>query len=166
MNVSKEEQQAPHDGVFGVVWQWREAGLEETCNLYAFSTFHLTGKAIMCAFGAPSRARRLVMVKQLLSLAALAAVSLALGACAESNVAIPDWNRPFKPMTGPAPVFLHNLAIANPPYPHDSYPNFEDEPTRFIFHPRNVTYDETDNGTGGDQGFVSYPGGDQGGGGE
>jgi hypothetical protein len=98
------------------------------------------------------------MLKSALSLAVLAAVSLAVAACAETNVAPVDWNRPFTPMTGPPPVFLHNVAIANPPYPHDLYVNYEDEPTRFIFRPRNVIYDETDDGTGNADQSADYTG--------
>ena len=111
------------------------------------------------------------MLKHVLSLAGLVAFSLAVAACA-SNPGPVDFNRPFKPMTGPAPVFLHDLAIANAPYPHDNYVNYEDEPTRFIFHPRNVNYDETDDGTGGNNQAVDYGaygdygGYDTGGGGE
>ncbi len=111
------------------------------------------------------------MLKHVLSLAALASVALAVAACASDPGPV-DFNRPFKPLTGPAPVFLHDVTIVNAPYPHDSYPNFEDEPTRFIFRPRNVIYDETDDGTGGNDQAVDYGdygdygGYDAGGGGE
>ncbi len=111
------------------------------------------------------------MLKLVLSLATLTAVALSLGACA-SNPGPVDFNRPFKPLTGPAPVFLHNVIIANAPYPHDYYPNYEEEPTRFIFRPRNVVYEETDDGTGGNDQAIDYGdygdygGYDAGGGGE
>jgi hypothetical protein len=95
------------------------------------------------------------MLKPVLSLAILATVSLALAACA-SNPGPVDFGRPFRPMTGPAPEFLHNVLIANAPYPHDAYPNYEEEPTRFIFRPRNVIYDETDDGTGGTDEAMDY----------
>jgi hypothetical protein len=48
-----------------------------------------------------------------------------------------DWDRPFQPLTT-TPVFLHDLTIANPPYPLPHYPNYLDEPTRFVFRPRRV----------------------------
>jgi hypothetical protein len=111
------------------------------------------------------------MLKHVLCLSALAAAALALAACSGPNVPVTDWSRPFQPLTGKPPVFLHNLAIANPPYPRDRYANYEDEPTRFIFRPRNVTYEETDNGTGNaDQGadygaYGDYGAYDMGGGG-
>jgi hypothetical protein len=106
------------------------------------------------------------MMKQIVLAAAIGVVSLAFGACSTSKVEAIDWNRPFKPWTGPAPVFLHNLAIANGPHPFVVYENYEDEPTRFIFRPRNVIYEETDNGTGGgDEGYVDYGYYDMGGGG-
>ena len=107
------------------------------------------------------------MLRLALSLAVLAALPMVLCACSGSNVAAVDWNRPFTPMTGPAPVFLHDVAIANPPYPRDHYVNYEDEPTRFIFRPRNLVTDDTDNGTGGgDQGGEDYGNYDTGEGGE
>jgi hypothetical protein len=89
------------------------------------------------------------MLRMALSLVVVAAVPLAMAACAGPNVAVVDWGRPFKPMTGPAPVFLHQVAIVNAPYPRDAYPHYEDEPTRFIFRPRNVIDEEVDDGTGG-----------------
>jgi hypothetical protein len=93
---------------------------------------------------------------------ALTAMTVALGACAATNTdtRAVDWNRPFQPAAGSAPVFLHNMAIANQPYPRDVYANFWEEPTRFEFRPRNVIYeDDTDNGTG-----AVEEGGDMGGG--
>jgi hypothetical protein len=104
------------------------------------------------------------MPKSAFSLAALAAVSLALMACAGQNVAPVDFNRPFEPWTGPAPVFNRNLAIANPPHPHARYENYEDEPTRFTYRPRNVVPDETDDGTGAEDQAYDFSADDMGGG--
>ena len=78
----------------------------------------------------------------------VAAASLSLIGCATpSTTATPmDWNRPFTEPTKPV-EFSHDMAIANPPYPRPMYINYMDEPTRFEFHPRNVIYDEPDEGT-------------------
>jgi len=83
------------------------------------------------------------MIKRAACALLTAAVALALAACATpSTTAAPaDWNRPFVE-TPKAPVFLHDMAIANPPHPQPLYANYTDEPTRFEFHPRNMIYDE------------------------
>jgi hypothetical protein len=100
----------------------------------------------------------------------LSSLAIALGACATAttDTKAVDWNRPFQPATGTPPIFLHDMAIANPPHPREAYVNFWEEPTRFEFRPRNVIYDEeTDNGTGGaDQGGFEDNGGDMGDGGQ
>ena len=69
----------------------------------------------------------------------LAPLALVLAGCAtpESTGGVMDWNRPVRPMTMP-PVFNHDMAIANPPYPRPAYADYLDEPTRFAFHPRKV----------------------------
>ena len=72
------------------------------------------------------------------SLSLLVGFSLALAACATSA--------PTQPATS-TPVFLHDMAIANPPYPHDLYPDYLDEPTRFEFRPRPPILQMQDNGT-------------------
>jgi hypothetical protein len=72
-------------------------------------------------------------------------------------------------MVGQPPTFSHDLAIANPPYPLDTYGDYTEEPTRFEFRPRNVIYEEpTDNGAAAtDQGGYEDMGGyDMGGSGE
>jgi hypothetical protein len=60
------------------------------------------------------------------SLSLLASLALVFTACASQNTgSAVDWNRPLVPATTP-PVFLHDISIANPPYPRN-------EPTRFEF---------------------------------
>ena len=78
----------------------------------------------------------------------LASLALSVAACATQPPVVDDWNRPFKE---PAvkPVLIHDMAIANPPHPRPNYVDYTDEPTRFIFRPRNVPVDTTtDDGSG------------------
>jgi len=105
------------------------------------------------------------MTRKTTSVCILAGLALALAACAAPAPApAVDWNRPFENVTNSRPVFLHNMAIANQPYPHDHYVDYLDEPTRFEFRPHNlILLDEPDNGTGADQTAAGY-GADTGGG--
>jgi len=103
-------------------------------------------------------------------LCVLAGFALALAACATPAPApAVDWNQPFQPTVSRPPVFLHNMAIANPPHPWALYLDYMDEPTRFEFRPRNLILldDNADNGTGADETAGDYGadyGGDTGGG--
>jgi hypothetical protein len=65
----------------------------------------------------------------------LVALSLALAACAT----------PAPTPTTSTPVLLHDMAIANPPYPRPLYANILDEPTRFEFRPRHLILQTPDN---------------------
>jgi len=108
------------------------------------------------------------MTRKTMCFCVLAGFSLALAACATPAPApAVDWNRPFAPVANSRPVFLHNMAIANQPYPLEVYVDYLDEPTRFEFRPRNLIYlDDTDDGTGADQTAADYGadyGGDYGG---
>ena len=86
------------------------------------------------------------MTRTTASLSLLVALPFALAACSTpSTTGVVDWARPIQPTTS-TPVFLHDLAIANPPYPLPSYPNYFDEPTRFEFHPRPTIYLAPDSG--------------------
>ena len=103
------------------------------------------------------------MTRKTISFCSLAGLSLALAACATPAPApVADWNRPYEPVASP-PVFLHNMAIANQPYPHDLYLDYMAEPTRFEFRPRNLIVLDEDNGTAADQTAADY-GADTGGG--
>ena len=85
-----------------------------------------------------------------LSVCVLGGLALAVAACATPTVQPVDWNRPIVPLTGKPPVLMHDMAIANPPHPQVRYADYEEEPTRYIFRPRNIVTndDGTDNGTG------------------
>lgn len=88
----------------------------------------------------------------------LASLGLTLAACATSHTeSAADWNRPFVPATTP-PVFSHDLAITNPPYPRPYYPNYLDEPTRFEFRGRPFVGPQEDAGTDQtDESTSTYP---------
>ena len=89
------------------------------------------------------------MIRITASYGLLAAFSLVLAACATpaSTPAI-DWNRPVEP-AATVPVLLHDMAIANPPYPQPLYVDYLDEPTRFEFRPRHLIVELPDNGPDG-----------------
>ena len=104
------------------------------------------------------------MTRKTMSVCALSGLALALAACATPAPGpTVDWNRPFEPATSSPPVFLHNMAIANQPYPRSIYIDYMDEPTRFEFRPHNLILLDEDNGTGADQAAADY-GADTGGG--
>ncbi len=98
---------------------------------------------------------------RILSVCVLAGLSLALGACTMPGV---HWSRPVMPAVSYPPVLLHDMAIANPPHPLLLYADYMDEPTRFVFRPRNIIMLEEDNGTGVDETAVDAGAYDAGGG--
>jgi hypothetical protein len=73
------------------------------------------------------------MNSRLLCVTLLAGMSTMIAACAAPQPL--DWSRPAAE-SSIKPILLHDMAIANPPYPGSYYPNYMDEPTRFEFHPR------------------------------
>jgi hypothetical protein len=82
----------------------------------------------------------------------LALTSLALAACA-APTAPTAWNLPTENNMPQPNLLTRAEEKANPPHPYAYYPNFEDEPTRFIFRPRNVvTEEDAGNGDNGDYG--------------
>jgi hypothetical protein len=101
-----------------------------------------------------------------LSVILLAGLSLALGACA--TPAGVDWSKPETPLVTYPPTFLHNMVIVNPPHPQVLYADYMEEPTRFVFRPKNIVWlEEEDQGAdnGGDMGGYDDGGGYDGGGG-
>lgn len=70
--------------------------------------------------------------------------SLALGACAAPTPPTTSWDMPKVPMED-YPRLTRAESKANPPHPWVAYEDYMMEPTRFVFHPRNVQTDETDN---------------------
>ena len=101
--------------------------------------------------------KELCMTRKTKSFCTLAGFALALAAYATSApVPVADWNRPYEPATASPPVFLHNMAIANQPYPHDLYLDYMAEPTRFEFRPRNLIVLDENGDAGADQSAVDY----------
>lgn len=101
------------------------------------------------------------MTHRVLSLLAL--TSLALAACAAPPTTAAPWNFPTGPVEE-SPRLTRAEKLTNPPHPSVYYEDYNMEPTRFIFHPRNIIPDEAnaDNGDTGDTGAGDMGGGDVG----
>jgi hypothetical protein len=86
------------------------------------------------------------MVKTTAFVSLSVGLCLALAACATyAPTPAEEWNRPVE-LAASTPVLLHDMAIANPPYPRPRYANYLDEPTRFEFRPRHLIIQLEDNG--------------------
>ena len=81
----------------------------------------------------------------------LALTSLALAACTAPPTTAAPWNFPTGPVEE-SPRLTRAEKLTNPPHPFVNYEDYNMEPTRFIFHPRNIIPDEAnaDNGDTGD----------------
>ena len=81
--------------------------------------------------------------------------SLALGACATATPPVVSWEMPAVPLPE-YPRLTRAESKANPPHPDMMYEDYNMEPTRFIFRPRNVATDDTNADNGNDTGDLGY----------
>ena len=70
--------------------------------------------------------------------------SLVFGACATTTPPATSWDMPAVPLPE-YPRLTRAESKANPPHPDLLYEDYNMEPTRFIFRPRNVPTDQNDN---------------------